>query len=518
MKGLVKTLLFLVIIGCVCVCGFSLYCLHQLNLLAESAQTDSQQLTLKELTENGAGDNHHVSLSQFSFGEPIIEKKDGEWEGVWLTLLPQSGEPEAAVLWAPSIKTQDQLDEYLQRETVDALVSSGLPKSSVFRIGISKTLKKAFTKEEPKETSKKEGAAKSPTKEGAAKSPEKAELKDLVFLSEPVFVLFNGELIEVQTLLAETTTQYLYGGLGGAILLGIVCFLVFGLLDRPVKKPRPTIPSQAAYNRLASEPELSLHPFSWQLVQQRLWKQGGAFFGGMICVVILLAIGSHASKDGHTGVAAFMYLGSLMFGGASLCLLFMCVRALTQGISGIQVSQSGLSWLRGGKTEYALWEDIAEVYRVENRLFRNGQLEDTCSRLTVKLFDGRDFGFSADTFVDFPTLAENIQALHGGWILDLKNQELSQYGEATFGDKVTMRRDGLVLNGSFYHWTDLDYFQVENGALVFRLNRYVFYAKINIALGTIPNYLALLSLLQDKGLLLSRRKVGRDYNPILPSC
>src|SRR5437879_4271684 len=61
----------------------------QINIVAGKALPEPQSLRLAELVKEGAGENIHVALSDFTAGKPvIIEEKDGGWKAVWVPLYP----------------------------------------------------------------------------------------------------------------------------------------------------------------------------------------------------------------------------------------------------------------------------------------------------------------------------------------------------------------------------------------------------------------------------------------------
>lgn len=149
--------------------------------------------------------------------------------------------------------------------------------------------------------------------------------------------------------------------------------------------------------------------------------------------------------------------------------------------------------MAGDNNSYALWQDIAEVYRREYRGFSNGALQVSISTMTLKLYDGRTLKITGHGFENFEIMALEVEKAHQGWMAAVKRAELAEEGEAAFGP-VAIRRDGLTLRGSFYPWSDVGYYEIENGHINFFRNNAM---KVSFALDTIPNSMALFIILED---------------------
>jgi hypothetical protein len=68
-------------------------------------------------------------------------------------------------------------------------------------------------------------------------------------------------------------------------------------------------------------------------------------------------------------------------------------------------------------------------------------------------------------------------------------------GEVTFGP-VTVKKDGLVVNGKDVPWDNLERHEVVNGHLVIYRRRSWFFRTVEVPLAQIPDYMALLDMLQ----------------------
>ena len=60
----------------------------QVQMATAVAQPTSHVLPLSDLLSRGPGNNAHVQVTDFSFGEPVIDKKGIQWQWVWIPLLP----------------------------------------------------------------------------------------------------------------------------------------------------------------------------------------------------------------------------------------------------------------------------------------------------------------------------------------------------------------------------------------------------------------------------------------------
>jgi hypothetical protein len=483
--------LLLVVVGIVLMAASFLgfFCYSQISGLTKVGQATPQALPLAELLDKGADNNAHVRLSDFTFGTPLVEERDGYWLGVWLPLeptTPASKKTGPVVVWAGRVANEQQLQDFIQHTTLDLLCASRLPDSSQLRVRPGKTIQAAYPK---------------------------TELSKVTVLVEPVFVLPEGTVLGADVLFNSRLA-----GTGGWLGFGTLILSGFCLWRgcrtpphrsrragaRANERPTPP-PPPGAYTRLARERELSLHPFAWRLVLERVCHRGGyllLFLGG---AGFFIYVAVRAIVAGQPGVFLFGTLIALFLFYFGLFVTFMSVGALLRHCNGFAVYSSGIRWQVGDATHAALWEDIAELYRAEVRCFRNGVPTNTFSTMTLKLYDGRVLKMSADTYGNFECLADNVASAHGGWMGAVKRHELAAHGQATFGP-VTVCEDGLALHGTFYPWGELEKYEIENGTLtVFRVGTFFFW-KTAIPLMSIPNSSALLSLLGDLNQVIRGRR------------
>ena len=515
MKSLVKAMLFLVLVGCVGVTGFALFFLNQFNMLQGKAEAYPQPVTLSALKTGVPRANHHVTLSDYTFGEPIIEKDGDTWQGVWLPLSVSKSQPPIAVLWLSNVRNRSQLNEYLSKTTLNAMVSNGLPESSLFRIDQSGTLREELTK--PPENESEDESTADKDDPAKTKRPLLESTDDLVLLSEPVVTLPNGATIAFRHFMSDGSTVYAYGAIAGAVFLAVLCFFVNSLLKRPKKKFRVTESDPKEYQKMKEEPPLSVHPLSWALLRQELIKRFGMVLIGSLLTALVLVYAVIYGNDGLHAVAMVLCGVGILIGVVTLFLLYFLARAWFQGVAEVEVYSQGLSWIRKKEKEFALWEDIAEVYRDQQRFYREGQRVDTLSWLKLVLYDGRELFLTEDMLADFAILAEHILSRHGDWVYNQKGEELENGGVAEFSKDLIIYHDGLQLRGKPYRWHHLQNFEVRGGSLIFRLSKYTLFSTVKFSLEELPNYLALLKLIEDLPTFLDRSPGGYAKNPLLQS-
>lgn len=62
-----------------------------------------------------------------------------------------------------------------------------------------------------------------------------------------------------------------------------------------------------------------------------------------------------------------------------------------------------------------------------------------------------------------------------------------------------MKKDGLVVNGKDVPWDNLERYEVINGHLVLYRRRSWFFRTLEVPLAQVPDYMALLDILQMRG-------------------
>jgi hypothetical protein len=99
--------------------------------LLQQGKPTPQQLRVGELAANGPGDNIHVTLTDFDFGDGyVVERKNGRWNRVWIPAFPddQAGQVnEIKVLVTTSrVKDEAELERFYQQETVTGIITNSI--------------------------------------------------------------------------------------------------------------------------------------------------------------------------------------------------------------------------------------------------------------------------------------------------------------------------------------------------------------------------------------------------------
>jgi hypothetical protein len=117
---------------------------QQRTLLQQGSATP-QQIRLADLTARGPGDNIHVTVTDFVFGEQyVVEKKGSRWNRVWIPMFPaeQQGGGDIKVLMKTfHIADEGQLAGFYGKQTLTGVITN-----SIHSLGSGETeeLKKAY--------------------------------------------------------------------------------------------------------------------------------------------------------------------------------------------------------------------------------------------------------------------------------------------------------------------------------------------------------------------------------------
>jgi hypothetical protein len=99
-------------------------------VLASHASPEPQTLFLQDLIAKGPGDNRHVRVTQFTFGDGyVVEGLHGGWDEVWIPVYPASGtevgdpghpraDPFAVLIHTRKPRSKDELARYCDTTTV----------------------------------------------------------------------------------------------------------------------------------------------------------------------------------------------------------------------------------------------------------------------------------------------------------------------------------------------------------------------------------------------------------------
>jgi hypothetical protein len=205
----------------------------------------------------------------------------------------------------------------------------------------------------------------------------------------------------------------------------------------------------------------------------------------MVVGLILMALdvpGKHESVN---------LVGLAMAAIGCVVLLYVVARFLT--IRRVEVGPEGLRWSGIFGSTYRTYREISSFYRTEtitNRRF--------VTRYVKLKFTGGGSVTLDQSLTHYSVLAESLQRIAAETLLHEKRAEWDKLGAAHFGP-VTIRADGIRVNGKFITRSAISRCQIENGHLVVygdarrRSGR-----ERAVPLSDVPNYAVLLELLAEK--------------------
>ena len=448
----------------------------QLQMLLSSASATPRALTVTELAEAGTGGNAHVELTGFKFGKPVIEKgKEGEWMVVWLPVLPARDPAKPlfrnVYLRTTHIDDQKDLDKLLNQSTLRTLVASALPQSSLFAVKPSSDFYQAEPNLDPKKT---------------------------VFLCDAQLDLNGAPVLVGEQLFNRSFLWAAWAVVGVAFALVFVGLAVGSV---PAAKPA-ALPADRASLReaLFQESPMSIHRAMYGPVV------GYILLTFVVGVPLLGALGLGAAymamaetTRGYMDLEKIGYAAGLGVVSAFLFGILWAIVAATiitfRGvIAEVVMCNHGLRWRVGKVWNAALWSDVKSVTRGESIVMRNGVEVSRFGVCRVTLRDDRELVFDRSRISDYPSLADAIQATTSDVVAAEKQRQLAA-GEVTFGP-VTVKKGGLVVDGRDVPWDNLERFEVVNGHLIIYRRRSWFFKTLEVPLAQIPDYMALLDILQ----------------------
>ncbi|HZY89123.1 MAG TPA: hypothetical protein VFE78_30150 [Gemmataceae bacterium] len=338
-----RTLLFVVVLMVLLSLGCSvLYAALALKAVTEKAQATPQRLPALELAEQGVPDNLHVEVTDFTFGEPVVEQNERGWAGAWLPVVPAprpKKAPKYAIFYYANVRDRAALDEFLERQPAEALVTTGLPPTSSWRVGVGPALRKAYPK---------------------------LNFAQALVLAEPRLSAFGHSVALSDPRLHDPRYESgaAWGG-AGLVLLALVglYFLMKGDRDEGYGGLDASgLDADALRARLASErPESTHSARAWGVLQGVIGY--GLLTGVMVLAVVLLAGATVASQ--HEGrplgavIFVFLALPACLGAWAAGRVFLRMLRWPTD----VAVCPTGLRWREGRKRRAILWAEVAEVRR-----------------------------------------------------------------------------------------------------------------------------------------------------------
>jgi hypothetical protein len=382
--------------------GLLLYATVELRTVAQKTQPTPQGLAAVELAAKGAPENLYVELTGFMFGEPIIEKNKEGWEFAWLPVEPAL-EPEEAlkhvIFLRANVRDQAALDRFRKQTRFEALVTTGLPKSSRWRAKSSSALRKAY--------------------------PD-LDMSQAVFLAEPRLMLLGYAVELSDPRLHDPTYESIGAWSGGALLLfGLVS--VYWLI-RGRRAPQDATASEpdAAARRAQLETERpeSVH------TARASGVFGGILGYGVLAGILLFglflvtAAAFLAQRQGKPHIAVMLALLDLpVFLGAQAA--WRACRRMRRWPTDIALCPSGVRWRQGRQRRVILWAEVAEIQReikVIPRFRQTGLLgamnelnnptppliRDT---LQITLLSGESYRMTPDLVSNYNKFAEAAKSL-----------------------------------------------------------------------------------------------------------
>lgn len=190
----------------------------------------------------------------------------------------------------------------------------------------------------------------------------------------------------------------------------------------------------------------------------------------------------------------WQYLGGLtclLFGVPSL---WFAAVAYIQRTRWLIAGPDGIMWSSQDGEGSASWGDIQTLYREDSSSINGPRLSQV--RITFK--GGTELTFR-ESLSNYYNLANVIQQQAAQVVLLEKSKEISKVGEAEFGI-VGVGPRGLRIEKTVYPWEAINY-GVSEGCLAVVPDREDFKIeeRLSVLLGAIPDYLALLLLMEQFG-------------------
>jgi hypothetical protein len=107
------------------------YMTYQRQQVLDKGKSEPRTLKVAELGKNGPGDNIHVKLTDFEFGDKVsTHSKGGSWTAVCLAAFPKgkAGDPKAlkVVVRTSRVRSDEQLREFARKATVQGVVVNSI--------------------------------------------------------------------------------------------------------------------------------------------------------------------------------------------------------------------------------------------------------------------------------------------------------------------------------------------------------------------------------------------------------
>jgi hypothetical protein len=417
--------------------------LQTISLVAEPVPVQTKVATL---ASKGPGTAVHLELTEFKFGEPLIEKNGERWECVWLPLLPPSAKTVTPVVFFRSTRIHDQaqLDQLREQKSLRVFVTNTSLQKSVWGAAVSHDF--------------------------FAKYP-KIDFGRLTVAAEPDLDMplsreMTGKPVVLATnvLLSPTTRMIAWAICGGSFLIGMILIVVLISPDHRVTVTQSvcrvdksdsgmgvtvrylsSIPARFVVSedvkrerdQLMREMAVSSHQYrsAFGMIASVL----GVGLGLLLFLGIVGGMLYKSSQAGAAGPATAFGIGS-MAACALMLVVYFGKRTLDRNgkfADVIQLCSSGIRWQNGKHVGMAAWSEIARVERVTVDVNRkkqvvatqfgligalavsmgsagdDGELTRERDTVSLQLQSGDVMYFSSSSLSDYITFAQTIHELHG---------------------------------------------------------------------------------------------------------
>ncbi len=368
--------------------AIAVFAAWQLQMVAGPAQPTPQTLSAAELIDKGPGDNLHVELTDFTFGQPAIEKTDNVWLRVWVPVQPDFPGTKPAertlLLRADGVSNQAQLDELLRQSRLTVLVTNPLHALSIWKVNPTDDLPKAAPK---------------------------LNLARVTFLVDADLKYGDTVYLSARQAFDPTTGQVAW--VVAAVLLSVGFFfllLVFlnsrgGWIAVPPEQQPPG--TEYERQRLAVELPMSTH-----------WQEAGGFLFNVVLNVIgaafLFLLSMLAVMVAAVLLKVMPPVAPAVVLGISFLILFgvWAVVRRVQKLAASLVSEmslcpSGLRWKVGDVQQMALWTDLQSIRIHEWVTTRRGAEVAWSARCRLTFRSGAGMELWSWMLSDFRTFIHN---------------------------------------------------------------------------------------------------------------
>jgi hypothetical protein len=398
MKTFRDALLQISLVGSFLIGFLCVYLAWQIHLVSSHARPDAKILPLADLASKGIGDNLHVQLEGFVFGEPVIDKSNKIWNAVWLPLHTEGSDPSKSVplafLRTEAVNTRAELKDFVANTAVvRGLVGSALPVASRLRVKPSGALRKAY--------------------------PDH-DFSKAVLLGDAKLDVLGAFAIGEEHLFDASLARVGASVGAGALGVGFICLCVVLLAIKPRGERTDLCRSDLRVTpgmreKLAREtPRASFVEDSWPRFTRSFSYVGQALLCWLLSAIVFAVMANYLAKN-EVRFDAGTVLGGLFVAGLGVFFLglglhrFRDMLRMRNGVSEIGLCDSGLRWIRHGKAQQALWNEIAHVFRyTHSHAYRGGGVVKDHDEVTIQLHSGDSLYFNMHSLADYESFADAL--------------------------------------------------------------------------------------------------------------